>query len=180
MSQAIRLGALTLISATVLPILSANPAAAVVVTVGGNNYDVMISTTSYSASSNAFRVPPLGQMPWWGDENLASDFALQVFNQLGAGWSSDYGPVFAHRATVSQVLGIAQSLTDINDQIDVSPSTSATVSYAIATAPVPGPLPLFGAAAAFGWSRQLRQRIRTRPQATRGPLGLPGRQRPNA
>jgi len=28
-------------------------------------------------------------------------------------------------------------------------------------APVPGPLPLFGAAAAFGWSRQLRRRIKT-------------------
>jgi hypothetical protein len=27
------------------------------------------------------------------------------------------------------------------------------------TAPVPGPLPLFGAAAAFGWSRRLRKRI---------------------
>jgi hypothetical protein len=26
--------------------------------------------------------------------------------------------------------------------------------------PVPGPLPLFGAAAAFGMSRRLRQRIR--------------------
>ena len=29
------------------------------------------------------------------------------------------------------------------------------------TASVPGPLPLFGAAAAFGWSRQLRRRINT-------------------
>jgi hypothetical protein len=29
------------------------------------------------------------------------------------------------------------------------------------TAPVPGPLPRFGAAAAFGWSRQLRRRLKT-------------------
>jgi len=29
------------------------------------------------------------------------------------------------------------------------------------SAPVPGPIPLFGAAAAFGWSRQLRRRIKT-------------------
>ncbi|MFN7738781.1 MAG: hypothetical protein ACK5RA_00775 [Cyanobacteriota bacterium] len=29
------------------------------------------------------------------------------------------------------------------------------------TAPVPGPLPHFGAAAAFGWSRQLRRRLKT-------------------
>lgn len=163
MSQTIRLSALTLLSATALPILSANPAAAALVTVGGADYDVTISTTSYNASASVFQLPPAGQMPWWGDEALASDFALEVFNQLGAGWSANYGPVFAHGATVSQVLGIAQSLTDINDQIDVTPSTNATVSYAIATAPVPGPLPLFGAAAAFGWSRRLRQRIRSRP-----------------
>ena len=29
------------------------------------------------------------------------------------------------------------------------------------SAPVPSPIPLFGAAAAFGWSRQLRRRIKT-------------------
>jgi hypothetical protein len=38
-----------------------------------------------------------------------------------------------------------------------------------AAAPVPGPLPLFGAGAAFGWSRRLRSRIRPlKPEAGRG------------
>ena len=32
--------------------------------------------------------------------------------------------------------------------------------------PVPGPLPLFGAAAAFGWSRTLRRRIRSASTTT--------------
>lgn len=32
-------------------------------------------------------------------------------------------------------------------------------SHYTAPAPVPGPLPLFGAAAAFGFSRKLRKRI---------------------
>ncbi len=36
-------------------------------------------------------------------------------------------------------------------QIDVVLGPPAT--------PVPGPLPLFGAAAAFGWSRKLRRRV---------------------
>ena len=31
----------------------------------------------------------------------------------------------------------------------------------LAPSSVPGPIPLFGAAAAFGWSRQLRRRIKT-------------------
>ena len=33
------------------------------------------------------------------------------------------------------------------------------------TPPAPGPLPLFGAAAAFGFSRKLRQRIKLAPAA---------------
>jgi hypothetical protein len=75
------------------------------------------------------------------------------------------GPVFAHAESLGQVLGLAQSLSNPLDQIDVTPSTSTTVTYAIATSPVPGPLPLFGAAAAFGWSRQLRARLRIRSGA---------------
>jgi phospholipase/lecithinase/hemolysin len=38
--------------------------------------------------------------------------------------------------------------------------------YQAAYEPVPGPLPLTGAAAALGWSRALRRRIRLRPQRT--------------
>jgi hypothetical protein len=39
---------------------------------------------------------------------------------------------------------------------DAGPSGTATISEF--SAPVPGPLPIFGAAAAFGWSRRLRRR----------------------
>jgi hypothetical protein len=37
--------------------------------------------------------------------------------------------------------------------------TSSSLSFAPAA--VPGPLPLFGAGAAFGWSRRLRRRVKT-------------------
>ncbi len=39
--------------------------------------------------------------------------------------------------------------------------TSSTLSVYTAPAPVPGPLPLFGAGAAFGWSRRLRRRVKS-------------------
>ena len=39
--------------------------------------------------------------------------------------------------------------------------SSSTLSPVLASSPAPSPLPLFGAAAAFGWSRQLRRRIKT-------------------
>jgi hypothetical protein len=52
---------------------------------------------------------------------------------------------------------------------------SGTFTWAQATlytAPVPGPLPLFGAAAAFGFSRKLRKRIKLEPNALGSALPL--------
>jgi hypothetical protein len=161
MSGLARLAAGALLSGALLPLLAPAPATAVVV----QGYDVSVLTLSHASQSSAFALPPLGQMPWWGNSNLASTFAYEVFNQLGAGWDAAYGPVFAYAIDnqalpVPTVLGLTQSLTDLNDQIDVTPSLTATTRYAIAVAPVPLPLPLLGAAAGLGWSRRLRQRTR--------------------
>jgi hypothetical protein len=161
MSISFRFAAVAVLSTAALPFLSASPASAVVVNVGGNSYDVSIVSTSYDASMALFQLPPAGTMPWWGDDLLASEFAAQVYNYLGSGWDADYGPVFAYGQSGGQVMGLSQSISNPLDQINVAPATNAAVSYATAssTAAVPGPLPLFGAAAAFGWSRQLKKRM---------------------
>ena len=45
---------------------------------------------------------------------------------------------------------------------DTSPGSTNTLRFTAASpASVPGPLPLFGAGAAFGWSRRLRRRIKS-------------------
>jgi hypothetical protein len=162
MTATLRLAALALLGGAALPLLTPAPATAVVVTVGGVPYDVNIASLAYTLDATPFQLPPLGQMPWWGDDMVASDFAEEVFNQLGPGWDADYGPVFAYAidGPNDQVLGLASSLTDLNDQIDVTPATTAMVTYAIATTPVPLPLPLFGTAAGLGWARHLRRRLR--------------------
>lgn len=168
MTALARVAALAVLGGAILPFLSATPAAAVVVNVGGVDYDVNSITTSASSQPSAFGLPPLGQMPWWGDDALASEFAFKVFNQLGPGWNADYGPVFAYAfdSPLNQMLGLAQSLTDINDQIDVTPANSASSIYAIVSSggpppvAVPAPLPLLGSAACWGWSRHFRQRAR--------------------
>jgi len=149
------------ISSTAVCLLSPSPAEAVVVTVGGIAYDVTEVETSYNLSSSTFQAFAPGKMPWWGNESLAYDFALEVYDALGEGSTAGYGPVFAHAhdASLAKVLGILQNTSNPLDAINDLPAASATVKYAIASAPVPGPLPLFGAAAAFGWSRRLRQRI---------------------
>jgi hypothetical protein len=160
--------ALLTVSATVaLPLLSVAPASAFTVTVNSIDYDVSFFNTSYNSNSVLFQMPPAGQMPWWGDGtgNLAAEFAQQVYNNLGSGPTSGYGPVFAFEITGTDILGISQNLTSTLSQIDETIANNVDVNYAIATplnsAPtfVPAPLPVFGAAAAFGLSRQLRKRI---------------------
>jgi hypothetical protein len=158
--------ALLTVSATVaLPLCLVAPASALTVTVGSIDYDVTVFNGSYTSNSSVFQVPPTGQMPWWGNDILAVDFAEQVYDQLGSGPTSGYGPVFAYEVSGTDILGISQNLADTLSQNVETIAENAAVNYAIATplgsAPtsVPAPLPVFGAAAALGWSRQLRKRI---------------------
>jgi hypothetical protein len=179
MSGTLRHASLIVLGGALLPLLPFTPAGAVVVTVGGIVYDVNIINMSHTLSSPSFGLPPLGQMPWWGDDTLASEFATSVFFQLGPGTDANYGPVFAYAVdtALNQVLGLSQSLTDINDQIDVMPTTSTTTLYATAsstsTTPVPLSLPILGAATGFGWSRRLRQRLRQRSTAVLSLASIP-------
>jgi hypothetical protein len=150
-----------------LPLLSALPAAAVTVTIGVNSYDVTVFTGSYNSNTSLFQSLSPGQMPWWGDTtgDTASAFATQVFNQLGSGPTSGYGPVFAYDIDAGGVVGITQSLTHLPSQNVETIGLNDSVAYAIATPlgpppnQVPAPLPVFGAMAAFGCSRKLRKRI---------------------
>lgn len=123
-----------------------------------------------SLLSSLLLPPPLGQLDWWGNDAQASVLALQMFNQLGAGWDPLYGPLFAHAldSLAHQVLDLSQALTDLNDQIEVSPSFTAGTRYASAVAPVALPLPLLGAAAGSDWSRRSRQRTRVVASFPRG------------
>jgi hypothetical protein len=160
--------ALLTVSATVaLPLLATAPASAFTVNVGSIDYDVTVFKGSYSINSALFQLPPAGKVPWWGSDTMAINFAEQVYDQLGEGPSVGYGPVFAYEHSGTDILGISQNLSNPSSQQDETIAENAEVIYAIATplnsAPVsvPAPLPVFGAAAAFGWSRQIRKRIAT-------------------
>ena len=95
---------------------------------------------------------------------MAATFAQQVNDRLGSGSTSGNGPIFAYEVSGTDIFGVSQ---DLDDPLTQSPETiaeNAAVKYAIATplnsapASVPAPLPVFGAAAALGWSRQIRKR----------------------
>jgi hypothetical protein len=130
-----------------------------------------------------------GRMPWFtnnaascgSDDNaslnncLAVQFAKAVGTQLGAGgptplrfvWSgmttNQVGDgVAGNPCTGSGCLRTGQFVTFVsinNINLDTEPqANNARWAYASLVS-APGPLPLFGAAAAFGFSRKLRKRI---------------------
>jgi MYXO-CTERM domain-containing protein len=147
------------LTSSLLSISTSTPAHAVVVNLGGIDYEVLTRTASYPAEPAAF----------------------YVANSLGPGYSSDYGPIFAfaHDSGAATISGITQNLTDSNDQLilegndalpdydPLDPSTplSYVFAYGYAVTPpapsssVPAPLPLLGAAAAVSWSRRIRGRM---------------------
>jgi hypothetical protein len=167
MNTPISAALLTVSASIALPLLAALPAAAVTVTIGSNSYDVTVFTGSYSNNTSLFQALSPGKMPWWGDStgDSASAFATQVYDQLGNGPTSGYGPVFAYDLDGAGVVGLSQNLTDPLVQNGESIALNASVAYAIATplgpppSPAPAPLPVFGAMAAFGCSRRIRKRI---------------------
>lgn len=161
--------ALLAVYATIsLPLMAGLPAAAVTVTIGTKSYDVSVFTDSYNNNPSLFEALSPGKMPWWGDStgDSASQFATQVYDLLGNGPTSGYGPVFAYDFDSAGVVGLSQNLTNPLVQTGESIALDTPVAYAIATPlepppKVPAPLPVFGAMAAFSCSRRIRKRIRS-------------------
>ena len=154
--------------------LTAGQAQAFVVNVGDQDYAVTTFTGSYNANTSKFATAANGGvMPWWGDEALVNEFAIKVgfmgyptgepfngdrsagplFAFFERGWAS-YGyywkvDPFLPQHFYTSLMYPERMLT----YAQVAPATSLA-------APVTGPLPALGAAAAFGFSRQLRNRIK--------------------
>jgi hypothetical protein len=163
----------------------ASPANTCRVTVGGLQYDVTTFTGSYNSNTSKFATPPApGVMPWWGSQSVAIEFATAVGDGLGApnGGSTPDGPYFAYEYDPNYNDGFGPSpavLLSFRSNAAIPPAVisayyppGGSAAWAQASlvsppaAPAPGPLPLFGAAAAFGFSRKLRRRI----QVARKPL----------
>jgi len=167
-------GALGAAAALAAISLSPGSAQAYVVTVGGVQYDVTTFTGSYNGNSSKFATASNGGvMPWWGDIFMAREFATAVGENLGTPNSNSgntSGPTFSEGFFSDTRYGWAWCTADCAEP-NPNPSNwlaSDSVVYAQATlytAPTaaPGPLPLFGAAAAFGFSRKLRKRIKLAP-----------------
>jgi len=169
--------------------LSAGQAQALLVNVGGKLWDVTIFNGTYQDNAGKFALPANGgKMPWWQDPaGLTSAlFAQAVGNALGypnltypgsssggngGGSPGPVGPFFTY--STPGISGSGQNLVrSINAAYAYGSPASVSVGnptgftsndtlwFAQAELAVPGPLPALGAAAAFGFSRKLRNRIK--------------------
>ena len=143
-------------------LLQANPARAVVVTVAGNQWEISSFTGNYDNDRSKFADLPVGEMPWWGSESLATLFQAEYSAKPGSDNS-----LFAFQLSQQNIGGYFLDFVNAVGPSGVEANfTNADKLYAIASfvpspppASVPGPLPILGAAAAFRASRCLRQRI---------------------
>ena len=155
----------------------ASPANTCRVTVGGLQYDVTTFTGSYNGNPSNFETPANnGVMPWWtgGSDATSIAFATEVGTGLGGPNSfgpPGGGPFFAYRFNGGPQFSFRSGNGTIVSQGPITANTSVVWAqatlYTAPAAPAPGPLPLFGAGAAFGFSRRLRKRI----QGSRLPIG---------
>jgi len=154
-------------AALVMGVLGAGQAQALVVTVNSLQWDVTTFTGSYNANVSKFNTAANGgTMPWWSSVSLTSQFATAVNTLLGTNIQlSTFGPLFAY-STNTSVRVDSRAWDSLSGSV-LSPFFTGApnnTSFVWATAdlvpPVPGPLPALGAAAAFGFSRELRKRIK--------------------
>jgi len=178
--KATSLAKLALGASVAVGALAAGSARAYVVTVSGVKYDVTTFTGSYDNNISKFETAANGGvMPWWGSSSDATAFLAAVGTNLGtpnipfysAYFGYSYDPVYdaggGPNASVQRTYSILPAGT-IYDDYFLAFDTNAVWAQATpytSTTPAPAPLPLFGAAAAFGFSRQLRKRIKRAPGA---------------
>jgi len=166
-------------AALAVGVLTAGQAQAFFVKVDGQYWDVSTFDGTYNANKSKFETAANGGvMPWWGSEHLATSFADAVLfslgfpNALNPG-SAIFAPYFAFRPfTASNTLfilsvyrgvgpGGAYFVQGTNQNTGDFTVTWAQATPAVQGTPaVPGPLPILGVAAAFGYSRKLRKRIK--------------------
>lgn len=144
----------------------ASPANTCRVTVGGLQYDVTTFTGTYNDNASKFSST---LMPWYGSSSIANQFAATV----GGGLlypNGGNGPFFAWSQSSGNISifytyegnpAYPSSGFPYGQYSNATIPTGANYVWAQveAVASVPGPLPIFGAGAAFGFSRKLRKRI---------------------
>ena len=159
-------------------VLGAGQAQAVVVNVNGQNWNVTTFTGTFNNNISKFQTQANGGvMPWWTGSNGENSTAISFANAVGLSldlpnFANTGGPIFAFSPGIIGSGNNNPFITYVEEDPPgeffipcpgcnpVSRDETATWAQAdLVPAPAPGPLPVFGAAAAFGFSRKLRKRL---------------------
>ena len=97
-----------------------------------------------------------GQIFQWDGTNTSQI----ISNNSGIEFVTDGGTVLIGFDGAPGLFSSLNATASIFNGLDGS-IFSSTLSPVLVSSPAPSPLPLLGAASAFGWSRQLRRRIKT-------------------
>lgn len=149
-------------------VLSDSEAHALIVNVNGQNYEVSTFTGSYNDNISKFdSAANGGVMPWYGSQTDADAFASAVGANLGMFYGKPnygQGPFYAYAllnpTTVELVYNDGSAGSAATGVLNTRVWAQAALVPAAGSANVPGPLPAVGLAVAFGFSRQLRKRIK--------------------
>ncbi len=139
-------------------------------TVSGLVDNLNDQTTGLTVTITSATNTPVGGWPTFIDANYQNGDGFDVSGGLVTGVNISYASLDNSKllflGNQGGIFGYPLSLRNSNSTIfntDSRTSANSLIFTAPAPAPasVPGPLPLFGAGAAFGWSRRLRSRIKT-------------------
>jgi hypothetical protein len=191
----LKLAAVTLITTNVFAsaaiAVPGTPIGGIIVKMGRNPPGGQTLVLTTKDADGKFRIPSQG-----GEYILLADqFAQTLANGLGlpnfsgvlvpffgylyVGDGSNPDPKSIDDTSINTIIDWTSMSTDSIDWIFLEPVTIAdetawtqATPLTSSTAPVPGPLPALGAAAAFGFSRKLRKRIRRSPNAVSSTYSL--------
>lgn len=152
-------------------IFASNPAHALVIDVADMKYEVSVFTGSYEQNKAKFETySNSGLMPWWGNGDLASEFARLVNYQFGnvnnppwshLKWAGPYfafnlrTPFFNNDPPPSVEAQFIAGFSGLNDS-NLKPFRSYTWAQASRVVQVPAPMPCLGIAVALKASRRLK------------------------
>jgi hypothetical protein len=117
----------------------------------GLSFTITSATNTPAGGWQVFTTPLYGGINVSGGQATGSDIIYEnnVIQRLYLGNQNLWSPLLFDTNT-------GEYIRDLNNT-----PTNSLVFSPVSSAAAPGPLPLFGAAAAFGWSRKLRRRIKT-------------------
>ena len=142
---------------------SSTPVDACTIDYGGTTYKISTTSSSYFFIAFPPELPNRSDyMFWWGNSGESLAAAIAAGRALGIP-NNGFGPLFAYASMATDQYSYcdfnANNCTS-NSSIGFQGVWAASEAYVPPASSVPGPLPALGAAAAFGYSRKLRNRIK--------------------